>query len=223
MREAYFNLPRDDEHIAIIGRNGSGKTQFAAWMLAERSWPQRPWIILNFKRDPLLDAIPRARSMALDEKLPRQSGIYNIRQTMTAKEDSALLDIFFQRVWDRGRIGLFIDEGYIASGLKWFRACLTQGRSRHVPMMILSQRPVWMDRFVWSEASYYVAFALNLKDDRETAGNMIPGYRDIRLPPFHALWHAVKRDQTLGLTPVPDSADILTRYRARAPFSLRAI
>jgi len=217
-----FRLPRTDEHVAILGRNGSGKTQFAAWMLSERAAGQ-VWIILNTKGDELLDSIPHAMDYAISDRIPRSPGIYVARPIIGDKKDAELLDAFYRKIWERQNTGVFVDEGYVSTGLRWFRANLTQGRSRRIPMMILAQRPVWLDRFVWSEASHYAAFDLNLEDDRDTANKMIPGYKHVKLPRFHSVWHDVKADLTIGLTPAPDAETILQRFRDLAPVRRRAI
>lgn len=222
-RSAAFHLPGDDEHTAIIGRNGSGKTQFGVWMLSERSWNSKPWIILNTKDDDLIDAIPGSKPYRIDDRIPREAGVYVAKPIIGDQKDQERLDNFYRRVWDQKRVGIFADEGYVSTGLKWFRAILTQGRSRRLPMIILAQRPVWIDRFVWSEASYFCGFDLTLADDRDTTGKMVPGYKSISLPAYHSLWHDVKGKLTIGLTPVPDRDTILQRFRDRAPVKRRAI
>ena len=223
MGEHLFRFPRDDEHVAILGRNGSGKTQFAVWMLAERSWDRMPWIIINSKGDDLIDSIPNTREVSLTGSIPSSPGIYVMRPILASKDDLDDLNDFYRRVWQKQNVGIYADEGYMSTGLKWFRACLTQGRSRTIPMVVLGQRPVWLDRFVWSEASRFAAFDLNLRDDQKTADNMIPGYREINLKPFHCVWHDVKIDRTLILTPAPDRASILRRFRERARVQHKAL
>ena len=123
---------------------------------------------------------------------------------------------------------LYFDEASDATGLAWFRRCLRQGRSRHVPMICVTQRPVFLDRYVWSEADYYQGFRLNLADDRETAERMVPGYPrrdkgDGAIPEFHSVWHDVKRGMTFLLAPVPDRSVILSTFRDRMPVKRRAI
>jgi hypothetical protein len=58
-------------------------------------------------------------------------------------------------VWAQENTGIYIDEGYML-GVRnpALNACLTQGRSKRIEMMILSQRPVWMSKFVFSESNY---------------------------------------------------------------------
>lgn len=218
-----FRFPDDTEHVAIIGRNGSGKTQFATWMLSERSWNIIPWIVLNFKGDDLIDSIPHTTSMDITDRIPSRPGIYVADPIVASKEDQEKLNDFFHRCWVHENVGIYVDEGYMATGLRWFRACLSQGRSRKVSMMVISQRPVWMDRFVWSEASRYAAFDLNLRDDKQTADNMIPGYKQVKLPEFHSVWHDVKRDRTVILTPAPNRETILARFKERSGIRYKAL
>ena len=41
-------------------------------------------------------------------------------------------------------------------------------------MITLSQRPVWLDPFILSEAEYYQVFRLNHKNDRKKVEEFIP-------------------------------------------------
>lgn len=210
-----YRLPHEDEHVAIIGRNGSGKTQAAVWVISRVTDPEDTLFILNFKDDELINQIPGATSFKIRDKLPRGPGVFSTNELFDPedKDDKAALNNFFRSCWHRKGVRIFVDEGYNATGLKWFRACLSQGRSREVSMIMIFQRPVWADRFVWSEASQYMAFDLNLADDKNTTASMVPGYRDVTLPPYHCVWHNVKTDQTAILTPVPDGETILQRFR----------
>ena len=223
MSDEVFRFPRDDEHIGIFGRNGSGKTQYATFVLSERSFDVMPWYILNFKDEDLFYEIPKLKLVKIGEPVSGQPGVYMINCGVGSKKDDEELDDFFHRAWQHRNVGIFVDEGYNATGLKWFRSCLAQGRSRRVPLMVISQRPVYMDKFVWSEASLYTAFDLNIKDDKDTANGMIPGYRNVRLPEHHSLFHDVKANRTCILKPCPDRDTIMERFRERTKQVVRAI
>ncbi len=218
-----FRLPKDSERVAIFGRTGSGKTQFGTWLLSRLSWNKIPWIVLDFKREGLFSAIPDTTPMDIDARIPRKAGVYVCSPIVADKADAERLNQLFRRIWEKERVGIFVDEGYMATGLRWFRACLQQGRSRRIPMIILSQRPVWMDRFVWSEASQFIAFDLTLEDDRQTANKLIPGYSRVSLPDYHAVWHDVSNKTTAVLTPAPASASIIAGFRERAPMQRKTI
>jgi hypothetical protein len=68
--------PTDTQHLSIVGKTGTGKTQAAAWHLSRRSFDVMPWIIINHKRDDLLTSI-RAEEIDLD-KVPRKAGLYSL-------------------------------------------------------------------------------------------------------------------------------------------------
>lgn len=213
-------LPGATERLAIFGRTGSGKTQAACWHLSQTDYDKRPWIVLAFKPDPdgIIENIPGAQEIKLSDSIPKTPGIYWCQPLIFSKDDKELLDDFFHRIWQRRNTGIYVDEGYVCTGLRWFRACLTQGRSLRIPMIVLSQQPVWMDTFVWSEADYYQAFQLNRKPNVDTADSMIPGYRSARrsgLPAYHSVWHDVSRDRSFVLAPVPDRDTILQTFRNR--------
>jgi hypothetical protein len=216
-------MPRDDEHVAVFGRNGTGKTQASVWQLSERSFDKMPWVVINSKDDELINRIPGTFDLDLDDGAPRWPGIYVVRSAIADKEEKDELNGLLARIWSRQKTGIYFDEASDATGLSWFRRCLRQGRSRRVPIIAVTQRPLWLDRYVWSEASFYQGFQLNLADDRETADRMVPHYKQVHLPPFHSLWHDVKAPATFRLLPVPDQDAILQRFRERLPVKRRAI
>ena len=218
-----FVMPGVEDRVAVLGRTGSGKTQFAVWLLSNANFDRMPWIVMNFKGDKLIDEIPGTFDLDIDERIPTAPGIYVTRPIVADKDDKEKLNEFFRRCWERENVGIYVDEGYMATNIKWFRACLTQGRSRHVPMIVLSQRPSWIDTFVWTEATYFAAFDLNREDDKILAGKMLPGYRNAKLPPYWSIWHDVNRDSTFMLKPVPDRDTLLARFRARLPTRRKAI
>lgn len=218
-----FRLPRDDEHVAVFGRNGTGKTQASVFLLSERSYDRMPWVVINSKDDSLINRIPGIQEMELDDNAPKNPGLYVVNNAITDKAEKEELNGLLARIWQRQKCGVYFDEASDATGLSWFRRCLRQGRSRRVPIIAVTQRPVWLDRYVWSEASFYQGFALNLADDRETADRMVPDYKKIQLEPFCSVWHDVKAGATFKLLPVPDQSAILQRFRERLPTKRRVM
>lgn len=211
---AEFRIPSSNERIAVIGRTGSGKTQAAVWQLSLRDFDTKPWIIFNSKGDKLIDDIPGTVEMDIKGDIPKKPGIYIIRPLPDEKEET---DNFLYKCWKKENVGIYIDEGYNLTGLKFFRACLTQGRSKNIPMIVLAQRPSWIDRFVWSESDFFQAFSVNLKDDAQVLASMVPGYDRVRLPPFWSFWHDVKAGASFKLRPVPDADTLLETFRRRVP------
>ncbi len=207
-----FRLPNDTQRLSIIGRTGSGKTQAGVWHLSKRSFDIMPWIVFNFKGDDLINSIPGTRDLSMTSNVPNYPGIYVID---VAPDEKEVADEFLMRVWKHEKCGLYIDEGYMLSGLPGFRRCLTQGRSKRIPIILLSQRPVWMDRFAWSEADFFQIFNVAIADDKKTIASYVGGQLLGRTPEFHSNWYDVGQDQTFRLLPVPDRASILAVFRER--------
>ena len=151
-------LPTPDKRTSVIGSTGSGKTQFAVWLLSSRDFHIRPWVIFDFKGDKLIADLG-AIELSVHSNPPKNPGLYIVRPL---PGDEVAVSAFLQKCWAQEYIGIYIDEGYMLPKLdRWFRACLTQGRSKLIEMIILSQRPVWMDKYVFTEANYFAVFKLS--------------------------------------------------------------
>jgi DNA helicase HerA-like ATPase len=221
-----FTLPGTDDRTAIIGRTGSGKTQLAVWLLSMMPIASMPWVVIDYKGDELVNAIERAIPITYDV-VPVQPGIYILR--VLPGEESELSD-WFRRVWEVGGIGIYVDEGYmIERNDKYFNACLTQGRSKRIPMIILTQRPLWLSRFVFSEASYFFIFDIThskdrgvvkeyVKDDERGVGELSNKDKvDVKLDKYHSWYYDVGNDTMMKIGPVPASAEILATIDRRLP------
>lgn len=211
-------LPTPDKRTSVIGSTGSGKTQFAVWLLSTRNFDVRPWVIFDFKGDALLDKLG-AREWSLANKPPVDPGLYIVRPL---PGDEILVSTFLRNCWAQEHIGIYIDEGYMLPKLdKWFRACLTQGRSKLIEMIILSQRPVWMDKYVFTEANFFAVFKLNSIEDRKHISNFLDGTRPKVLPKYHCLWYDVDNQDATIFKPVPSADELLATFQKR--LSKRAI
>ena len=107
-------------------------------------------------------------------------------------------------IWEQENCGLFIDEGYMIAKSKAFVALLTQGRSKNIPLLTLSQRPRLVTPFAFSEADYLMIFRLSKPEDRKTMQDYVDQDISKRLPPYHSYWYDVTRDALTVLRPVPD-------------------
>jgi len=215
-----INRPSDSQHISIIGANGSGKTQAAQWHLSQRNFHLHPWIIYNFKRDETIDSIPGALDLDLDE-MPDSPGIY-IAHPLPAESDA--VEKQMEEIWERGNIGVYVDEGYmIGRNNQSFRALLTQGRSKRIPVITLSQRPVWMDQFVFTESQFYQVFRLQHKKDRRTVEEFIPADLDKKLPAYHSYYYDVSADKLTILGPVPPLNVIHSTFERRLARRRKAV
>jgi len=211
-------LPGMDSRTAIVGSTGSGKTFAGVWHLSKCDWNRRPWFLIDYKRDKLLSQLG-ATVIDPRKPLPVAPGLYLVQPM----PDDQLVD-FLWRVWSQENCGLYFDEGYMVGDRnKAFRACLTQGRSKHIQMIVLSQRPAWMDRFVFSEADFFQVFRLNDMRDYDTIQSMITVRIKERLPKYHSKWYDVGSDLGVEFGPVPSRADLLAVFKARQPRQLRTV
>lgn len=210
--------PNDTQRLSIVGRTGSGKTQSAAWFLSKASYDYMPWVVYDFKRDRLLGKIGEMKGTEHIEttEVPTKPGIYFVHPH---PDDIEPVNAQLAGIWAQQDTGVFVDEGYMVSqgsnSRSWLRALLTQGRSMYIPMIILSQRPVWMDRFVFSESDFYQVFALNHSGDRKKIMEYIPADLDERLPDYHSYYYDVAADETVVLRPVESEEKILARFDER--------
>lgn len=205
-------LPQPDNRTAIVGSSGSGKTQFAVALLSSRNFDVRPWVIFDFKGDELIEQIG-ATEVSINKPPPTKPGLYVVRPLPGS---DAAVEEYFKLIWMSGWTGIYIDEGYmVPKGSKYFRACLTQGRSKRIEMIILSQRPRWMDTFVFTEANFFAVFNINFKEDRKHMSAYL-GDADIDLlPDYHCIWYDVNKQKEAILKPVPEASEIIATFAER--------
>ena len=219
-----FQLPSANSRVSICGMTGSGKSQFALWLFSFSEFRKRPYVIVDFKRDATIGQIPHLREISLHQ-IPTHPGLYVLRPT--PGEDAAMSE-WLKKVWQRGNIGLLFDEAYMINKFdRWFNAILTQGRSLNIPCMILTQRPTYCSRFIFSEANFFAVFRLNDKRDFETVRNYIPASPvfDFATPlqEYCARWYDAGQREAFVIDPVPDEADLLQKYRDLLGVKLRRL
>lgn len=201
-----FRLPNNRQRIAIVGRTGSGKTQFGAWLLSQAPFDSQPYVIVDYKGDDLLNSVDRIYELGLNE-LPRHPGVYIIHPRPDL--DDADVENWLRKVWERENIGLYFDETYMVPSKGALQGILTQGRSKNIPAICLIQRPAWISRFVLSEADFYAIFHLQHIQDRKKVQEFIPDAAiEARTPEYHSQYYDVARDALFRLKPVPDAETI---------------
>jgi hypothetical protein len=203
-RNDQIRFPGPSSQIAIVGMNGSGKTVAALFHLSRANFDRIPWIIFDYKNEEEINSIARAEYIDIGN-LPKRPGIYIVQPT--AQDDEAV-DGWFDAIRERERIGVYIDEGYMVPNqpprFKGLRNLLVQGRSKKIPRILLSQRPSWVSRFVFSEANFHQLYFLSDDRDHATMHGFFD-YPETTLPEFHSWYYDVGRP-TKGIThlrPVP--------------------
>lgn len=209
-----FRLPDRTQRVSIMGRTGSGKTQFAAWMLSLAPFNRQPYVIIDYKFDELLNDIPRIEELGVSSRIPKQPGLYIVHPLPS--EESQVEDLLW-RIWQHERTGVYIDEAHMLPNDGAFQSLLTQGRSKRIPMIVLTQRPAWVNRFVFSEADFYTVFHLNDRRDRKKVEEFVPKSQDEPLALYHATWYDVGQNALFLLKPVPKKDYILERFNDRMP------
>lgn len=209
-----LHLPTSRQRIAAIGRTGSGKTIAGLWHLSNANFDLMPWVIVDFKTDEHINAIERAEYIDTNTRL-KNPGIYIIQP----HPDDASLGDFLERIWQRGNTGVFVDEGYMMRTNneveKRFVYLLTQGRSKRIPMIVLTQKPVWISRFVFSESDYFQVFHLNDVRDHKTVESFLPNGAIRKLPDYHSVYYDVSKNELTYLLPVPNEETILEKIDNR--------
>lgn len=205
-------FPNDAQGLAIVGATGSGKTQTMAWHLSGRSYTEMPWCVFEFKGDELLNSIEGAQHLNTSSEVPTKPGLYIIH----AQPEDPNMEDQMLKIWENGNTGVCVDEGYmVPRNSKGFRYILTQGRSLHIPWIVCSQRPVWMDRFVFSEAQFFQVFRLQHNKDLKNVNEFIPYDLDRRLPEYYSYYYDVGKNQLDVLSRAPDADAILDTFDTR--------
>lgn len=213
-----IKFPGPQDRLYILGRTGSGKTTAALWHLSGKDFNEQPWLIVNTKGDSnvndLITAVPAIRTIDVSGT-PGNEGLWHVRPHPDTEGEE--LDAMFGRIWEQGNCGVFIDEGYMIEQDRKLNALLTQGRDREVPMIVLTQRPTWITKFVESEADFVQLFSLSRRDDRKNVQGLVPVDKDYKLARFCSYWYNVGDEKLVQFGPVPNKARIIETFRAKFP------
>lgn len=197
---------------------GTGKTVFGAWLLSKQRFDERPWVCLDFKREILWDKVgdPPMRPIGLGT-IPKKKGLYRLDVT---PRDNEALEEWLWRVWDKENIGIFCDEVSLIPQKEAFKACLRQGRSKRIPIIACTQRPVDCDREVFSEANYVSVFrvkdARDYKIIQQFTGNAAV---EKPLPKHWSYWYDAAQNSLQTLRPCPPPDQVARELKVKAPFT----
>jgi hypothetical protein len=221
-----FRLPRANDRIAIVGRNGTGKTTMAVWLLSHADYDRKPHLIVDYKGEVLFRDLQKIAPDGITEisvtgNMPTKKGLYIVRPVPSIDDEA--IERMLWKVWENQRTGVYVDECHLLPSNDALKACLVTGRSRQIPMTIISQRPVWVPREAFSEANHHIAFDISRRDDRKTAGEFMMREGDPipRWPNYHSMWHDVERNQRYHMLPPPVGRESVRLIAERAPRRFR--
>ena len=214
-----LRLPNGSQRAAVMGHTGSGKTHLSMWLLSHANFHRQPWIIVDYKYDPFFRELGKEHRAITEidvrDKVPRRAGLYIMHPLPTEHDE---LNDFLMRVWSRERTGLFFDEGHMLPKAPRYPAVptlLTQGRSKRIPIIMVTQKPSWVSQFAFSEADFFSVFHMNDWRDRQRVMEFVPVDLEHNLPERHSYWHDVAKQDTKVLRPLPDRATILGTFVRR--------
>jgi hypothetical protein len=212
-----FRFPGGDQRTTILGATGSGKSTCGLWMLAHQRLNARPWIIFDFKREQFFDHVgfPPITALALDAKPPRKPGLYLVAPR---PGDDDQVEAFLWRIWEAENIGLYVDEAPLMPDGSAFQACIQQGRSKAIPIIACTQRPVGVARGLFSEANFVCVYAVTDKRDYKLIEGFVPAELGEPLPWHHWRWWDRSRRVILDMAPVPPPATVAAQLADRAPY-----
>jgi len=210
-------LPDDTQRLGIYGRTGSGKTVAGLDHLSRANITEMPWVVYDFKGDKHIGAIPYANVIGVND-LPNDAGVYIVRPR--PEEDDEAVAEQMREIWKRGYTGVYVDEGYMVPRRnKPFQWLLTQGRSKSIPMITLTQRPKMLaTNFQISEADFHRVYELTDGKDHERVAEFIRGGDDMdpsSLPKYHSYYYDVSEAKLDVLKPSSPPEVIMARFEAR--------
>lgn len=214
-----FRHPGNQSRTCIIGATGSGKTSCALWLLTKQRLDKRPWIVIDLKREPVFDQIgfPPIEEISINDKPPRTRGLYLTSPTPKQSDD---VERFLERVFERGNTGLFIDEAALMPDAGAYQMVLQQGRAKNIPVISCTQRPVNVQRPVFSEAGFFCVYMLADKRDYKIVEGFVPADLSRPLPPHWWRWYDLERQAYQGvmeMRPVPPPKQSVEVLRDRIP------
>lgn len=216
-----FRFPGGDDRTTILGATGSGKSTCGLWMLAHQRLDKRPWVIFDFKRETFFDRIgfPPITAIGLDARPPKRPGLYLV--SPRPGEDDAV-EAFLWRLWERENVGLYVDEAPLMPGGDAFAAVLQQGRSKRMPVIACTQRPVGVARGLFSEANFVCVYDILDERDFKIIQGVVPAEMGRPLLWHHWRWFDRARRLVLNMKPVPPPETVAVTLAERAPYRASA-
>lgn len=173
---------RQGEHIAVIGRNGSGKTYLISKLIELRQF------VVFFRTKPDKNKFPSLITVRRAEMMRNLNGqrlLLEPEYKRQAVEGYHML----QTAWDHGSWCVVMDEQWYAEHMlaleDYTNRMLTQGRSKDISAVMGFQRPVDISRFAMSETKHLFIFQTEGRDLKfslrdSTTDRIVPAVRSLQ-------------------------------------------
>ena len=155
---------KQGEHVFVVGDTGQGKTYLEAKLLEYRKY------VMYFKSKPDDIKFPSFRKIQshLDfGRNPFDNGVAVTKWLLQPKfnniwEQRQNFAQAINRAWHEGGWTVVVDEAFFATKKLHLGddidMLVTQGRSKHITMVIGVQRPKWISKFPMSQATHVFIF-----------------------------------------------------------------
>ncbi len=184
--------PRTDRAI-FVGQTGSGKTTLARTLLSQRRFVA----VFDAKGNIDWPGYKRATTLQRVHELgenPEQNPKIIYAPVHDELAEPEYWNAFFEWVYDRKSTTVYIDEVFSICRReqipRFYHACLTRGRERHVEVFSSTQRPRSIPSVIKSESENWYVFQLLLEQDRkavfQTIGILDEEIRNI--PQYHFMY-----------------------------------
>jgi hypothetical protein len=160
------------DRVTLCGMTGSGKTYLARGVLSTA-----PRLIICDAKGLLETGGPEGWDyVSWDKGYPLLKRGEPARVYIPPLHSDEAWEEKFRQIFKLRGVAVYVDELYQvgpAAGSEGLRALYTQGRQLNIGMWASVQRPAFVPKYVFSEASYIFMFNLQLEDDLETMGKQI--------------------------------------------------
>jgi len=194
---------KSNDRVFVCGATGSGKTEFVKTALLHLY--QR--VVFQDHKIENNDLLSRGFVLANTPdqmlELMNANPVFKILYQPLSNDEQGYLDDFnriCEILYKFGNCTLIVDEAsYYCTGHSiehYHRELMTRGRSRGVGVVNLTQRPMWINNLIISEAQHLFVFVLNLDKDIQKLKGVLP--KDMHailyeLPEFHYIYAGTNR------------------------------
>lgn len=190
-------VPDQGQRGLIIGKTGSGKTNFAKFLLKRANY--RPFVIYDSKVENSFLSLPDSILATTQDEVAEALNdekidfvIYRPEPEIVA--DPSAMDELLQIHYNQySGVGAYIDEIYQfhqnGRALPGLVGLLTRGRSRGITLLMSSQRPSYFSRFVLTESERFYIFELLDKQDKKRLADVIPDFDEMAKPTKFGFWY----------------------------------